>query len=313
VKWEQSIGIAPDIAHMRGDLMTFPTTYNLLQKMKNKIPRGELWISAETLEVLGFGQSQYALIDFSINIGADICFFSYTSPIQPLPVDSEKMGLLVSKAHASNLACGVTIDGPFERAVRKHGFMEVIKWFNKVDLLKEHLEKESRLAAREMEEADKAGADLLLLCDDIAYSKGLYFSPVQFLNNILPFYREIISTVKHGNVIGFHSDGDVLPIITPLVEDGFSVFSLEPEAVDLRELNLILPAEVIILSGIKSGWLMAPGPVDSDLSEVMQYVENIKRNCKLILASSCGITGHQSVERLKKIYGAADSIVKDHL
>ncbi len=290
--------------------MILPSANNLLQKMKNKIPRGELWISAETLEVLGLERSQESLIDFSINICADICFFSYTNPIQNLPVDSEKMSLLVSKAHKFNLACGVTVDGPFERAVREHGFMEVIKWFNKVDLLKEHLEKESELAAREMEEADKAGADLLILCDDIAYSRGLYFSPVQFVNILLPYYRSIISRVKQSKVIGFHSDGDVWPIITPLVEEGFSVFSLEPEAVDLQELSFRFPQDVIILSGIKSGWLMGPGPDECDMSEVTQYVDNILKNCKLILASTCGIAGYESVERLKRIYKLTDSIFK---
>ncbi|GBF32362.1 uroporphyrinogen-III [Desulfocucumis palustris] len=288
--------------------MIFTGTNNLLLKMKNKIPRGELWISAETLEVLGLGQSQDSLIDFSINIGADICFFSFTSPIQNLPVDSEKMGRIVGKAHEFNLACGVTVDGPFERAVREHGFIEVIKWFKKVDLLKEHLEKESQLAAREMEEAAKAGADLLILCDDIAYNKGLYFSPVQFVNILIPFYREIISAVKNGRVMGFHSDGNVWPVITPLLEEGFSVFSLEPEAVDLHELSLRLPEDVIILSGIKSGWLMGPGPEDADPPEVEQYIDNIKRNCKLILASSCGLTGYKSLERLKRIYRLADGI-----
>nr|WP_279221025.1 uroporphyrinogen decarboxylase family protein [Desulfofundulus salinum] len=212
------------------------------------------------------------------------------------------MSHLIKKAHASGLVCGVTVDGPFERTVREHGFMEVIKWFCKPDRLEEQLEKNAALAATELEAADNAGADLLLLCDDIAYTQGLYFSPEQFRSILLPFYRRLRNTISGDKLMGFHSDGNIESIISFLVEEGYSVFSLEPEAMRLVDLCRRLPENVIILSGIKAGWLMGPDPDDNEEAEMLQYINNLKNSCKLILASSCGLYNIRSLEKLKKIY-----------
>ncbi|SHJ81447.1 uroporphyrinogen decarboxylase family protein [Desulfofundulus thermosubterraneus] len=274
----------------------------LLQKRKRKIPRGELWISGEILRELGLEQTQESLITLSINIGADICFFSYTSPVQSLPVNSGEMRLLIKKAHALGLVCGVTVDGPFERTVREHDFIEVIKWFYNPDRLEEHLEKNTALAADELMAADNAGADLLILCDDIAYKRGLYFSPEQFKSILLPLYRRLKNSIKGGKPMGFHSDGNIESIISFLVEEGYSVFSLEPEAMHLVELCRRLPENVIILSGIKAGWLMGPDLDDNQEAEMLQYINDLKNSCKLILSSSCGLPDIRSLERLKKIY-----------
>ncbi len=274
----------------------------LLQKTKRKIPRGELWISGEIPRELGLEQTQESLITLSASIGADICFLSYTSPVQSLPVNSGEMSLLIKKAHASGLVCGVTVDGPFERTVREHGFMEVIKWFCKPDRLVEQLEKNAALATTELEAADNAGADLLLLCDDIAYTQGLYFSPGQFRSILLPLYRRLRNSISSDKLMGFHSDGNIESIIISLIQEGYSALSLEPEAMDLVGLCRRLPENVIILSGIKAGWLMGPDPDNNEKAEMLQYINNLKNSCKLILASSCGLPDIHSLERLKKIY-----------
>ncbi|NHM27267.1 hypothetical protein G7K71_09770 [Desulfofundulus sp. TPOSR] len=275
---------------------------SILEKIKRKIPRGELWISGEILRELGLEQTQESLITLSTSIGADICFFSYTSPVQSLPVNSGEMSLLIKKAHALGLVCGVAVDGPFERTVREHGFMEVIKWFYNPDRLEEQLKKNTALAATELEAADNAGADLLLLCDDIAYTQGLYFSPEQFRSILLPLYRRLRNTISGDKLMGFHSDGNIESIIISLIQEGYSAYSLEPEAMHLVELCRRLPENVIILSGIKAGWLMGPDPDDNEEAEMLQYINDLKNSCKLILASSCGLPDIRSLERLKKIY-----------
>jgi len=277
----------------------------LFQKMR-KTPRGELWISEKILKELGLELTQESLITVSKSIGADICFFSYTSPIQSLPVNSKEMSLLIKKAHDLNLACGVTVDGPFERTVREYGFTEVIKMFYKPDYLKEHLERNTALAAAELKVAVNAGADLLILCDDIAYNRGLYFSPEQFKTVLLPLYHRLRNLINGDKLIGFHSDGNIESIITTLIKEGYSVFSLEPEAMQLVELCRKLPENVIILSGIKAEWLMGPhsgnGDGDNEVTEIIQYIADLKKSCQLVLASSCGLSDIQSLERLKEIY-----------
>ncbi|MGQ9558792.1 MAG: uroporphyrinogen decarboxylase family protein, partial [Desulfurispora sp.] len=91
---------------------------------KSKIPRGELWIAGEVLSSLGLSPEQESLITLAAHLGTDYCFFSYTSPLESLPLQGGAMERLVQKAHAAGLRCGVTVDGPFERAVAAQGFME---------------------------------------------------------------------------------------------------------------------------------------------------------------------------------------------
>lgn len=277
----------------------------LFEKNNGKILRGELWISGEVLKELGFEQTQDSIIPLSAKIGANICFFNYTSPIQKLLLNSGELDILVGKAHDAGLACGVTVDGPFERLVKEHGFMEVMGWFQNKIRLQEGLRKCTFQAAEELAAAEEAGADLLMLCDDIAYKRGLYFSPDQFDAVFLPFYRQLRNSVSSRSLLGFHSDGNIESIITKLSTEGYSLFSLEPEAVDLIKLSGILPENLIILSGIKADWLMGPDFGEREKNEARQYITSLKGGCSIILASSCGITDKRSLARLGQIYKLA--------
>lgn len=279
----------------------------VFQRVKNRIPRGELWISGEIFKGLALEIKQESLITLNKILDADMCFFSYSSPLQNIPAGSGEMSLLIEKARASGLICGVTVDGPFERLVRDYGFMEVIKWFHRPGRLVELLKKNAALAAAELRAADNAGADFLILCDDIAYNRGLYFSPDHFRSLLLPLYRELRNYIRNHKPVGFHSDGNIESVIDDLIDGGFSIFSLEPEAMDLGKICRRLPGDAFILSGIKAAWLMEPDPNNSKDREIVAYISDLKQGCRLILASACGLYDLQSLERLKRIYRLVES------
>ncbi len=284
-------------------------SYNrLLKTTKRKIPRGELWIAGEVLREIGLSPKQESLIALGADLDADICFFSYTSPLESLPVQGGAMERLVQKARAAGLLCGVTVDGPFERAVARHGFMEVLYWFAQPDCLPERFEKTAEQAAAELTSAARAGADLLLLCDDIAYNAGPYFSPAQFQSALLPLYRQLKESLPAGRPVGFHSDGKVTAILPLLVAEGFTVFNLEPEAMPPAELDQKLPEGTILLGGIQAAWLMGPGAVDEQAADIRKYIAGLSHSRPLILASACGISSADQLERLRQIYQLADQI-----
>lgn len=268
----------------------------------SRVPRGELWVSGTVLKELGLAITQESIIILSADLGADICFFSYTSPIQNIPVQSREMKRLISKARNLGLICGVTVDGPFQRTVKEHGFMETMRWFYKRDGVERTLEHYTKLAAAEMEAAEESGADLIVLCDDIAYKNGLYFSPQQFSCRLMPLYKELKKSVKE-IPLGFHSDGNIEPILHSLCEQGFSIFSLEPEAMDLQVLCRDLPKSSVLLSGIKSAWLMTTGnPAHVFEDEFLHYINSLQRTCHLILASLCGLYDLNGLNNLRELY-----------
>jgi uroporphyrinogen decarboxylase len=152
-----------------------------------------------------------------------------------------------------------------------------------------------------------AGADLLLLADDIAYDAGPYFSPALFAHILLPRYQQIVARVAGlGVPLGFHSDGDLSLLLPALVGVGFACFSLQPEAVSVAEFRARFGGQVTLLSGIRAEWLsqrlthriVSPDP-SADLADLAGA-----RN--LILASACGISTLDAVAALKKLYRVVD-------
>lgn len=274
----------------------------LLEKENRLLLRGELWVADEVLRALGLAHRQDSLIDFAAGVGADICFFSCSSTIQAQEVESGEMEGLVCKGHARGLACGVAVDGPFERLVRQLGFVEVMTLFQDEAALKEALQENTLSAEAEMAAAEKAGADLLILCDDIAFNMGLYFSPGHFKNLILPLYRRLRKAVGQGALLGFHSDGNIGSIIMDIYKEGYSLFSVEPEAVNLVELMESLPGDAVIISGIKADWLVGPDFGEKEIAEIKEYISSLVNGGRLILSSACGIFNIPAMERLRRIY-----------
>lgn len=276
--------------------------FRLLEKESQLFWRGELWVAGDVLRELGLTQRQYSLIDLAVRAGWDICFFSYSSPIQQVEKTSGEMEDMIKLGHACGLACGVTVDGPFERLVGKLGFMEVMSLFQDEAALRDALQQETLLAAEELAAAERAGADLLVLCDDIAYNRGLYFSPVDYKNLILPLYRQLKGTVGGDTPLGFHSDGNIESIIAGLYKEGYTFFSVEPEAMDLIGLSASLPREIVFISGIKADWLMDPDIEEKETDSIKEYIYSLVSGRKVILSSACGIARLSNLDRLKRIY-----------
>lgn len=276
----------------------------LLKRAKGRVPRGELFVAREVLKELGREQTREALVALCAETGADLCFLSYGGSFGKMPVRAEEMALLVEKAHSLGMLCGVAVDGPFERTAGELGFLEAIRWFGDPPRLRERLEKSAAEAAAELAAAKNAGADLLVLCDDVAYGRGPYFSPAQFAGILLPFYRRLKEEAGDGRPVGFHSDGNVAPVVPRLVEAGYTFFSLEPEAVPLADLGRRLPEGVFLLSGIRARWLTgpAPGEREEEEKEIAREITGLSSACRLVLASACGIFDRRGLERLKRIY-----------
>lgn len=271
------------------------------------LARGEIWVSPKVLDYHGLSNDTSGIIKLAIDVGADICFLSCHGP-QSVPCQAHYLRDAVRKVQAEGLACGVVVDGPWERMSRREGLLSLLSSSLGDPRVELYLSVETIPVCEECEYWIEAGADLILLADDIAYSKGPYFSPVMFAQLLLPRYQHILSTITNlGVPVGFHSDGDLSILLPALVAAGFSCLSIEPEAVSLNEFRIRYGEQVTLLSGIRAEWLnqQHPRKVSSD---PFTELANVTYTRNLILASACGLSTPNSVVALKELYRFVDCL-----
>ncbi len=104
--------------------------------------------------------------------------------------------------------------------------------------------------------AVEAGADVIILTDDYAHKTGVFMSPPQFDEFVLPGLTEVVAAVRGaGGYCIKHTDGNIWEIIDPIVQSGINGLGpLEPAAgMDLGEVRK------------RSGNLCLIGNIDVDL------------------------------------------------
>lgn len=277
----------------------------------SSLARGEIWVAPAVLESQGLPNSAAGVVGLAARLGADLCFLSCTGP-QAVPMRTETMREAVSLVHERDLACGAVVDGPWQRLAERDGLFPIIaKLGGHIEETERQVSSMASLAGEELSAWCDAGADLVLLADDIAYNRGPYFSPTLLKRLLLPLYRNLLlSAGERGVPMGFHSDGDLTLILQDLTETGFSLFSLEPEAMDLSEVRHRFGDKFTLIAGIRASWLDGSGQFGSGEIDLRREISSLASLGRIILASSCGLYGPSSVARLADVYRVADGVVQ---
>lgn len=270
----------------------------------SRLLRGEIWVNPEVLAEAGFERGPWGIIDFATSLDADICFFHW-----PESVMCADLRELAGLAHHAGLDCGLTIDGPFQRLTAQRDVLDILR-----ELGRDPAGFQT-LLAREMEEItetlsliEDSGIDLLLIGDDLGYAGGLYFSPARFRSSLLPLYYSLVKRLDSGIDLGWHSDGDVEPLLPDLVACGFRFFSLEPECVNLLDFKRTYGNRVSLVSGIRAAWLTAKELEGSQLADCRKEISALAEEGGLILASSCGVYSSRFIPNLRQIYRLIDGV-----
>lgn len=275
---------------------------NVVSALRNEcpshLPRGELFFSKSFLDV-NFSESgenyveQLAstaqLLDLSL-VGVDLNEEWSRSLLRQEKYDSLKEYFTVGY-----------INGPVLRAIAKLGFKQAMislkkdrtTFFQVASSLLEDVKHICRLAKQN-------DVSAILLPDDIAGNKGLYFSYHDFEATILPVYRQIAGEIKgHGLFAFFHSDGDTRSIIGPLIEAGYDcIHPVDSQAgLDLYELKNTHKNMVSFMGHIDI--------VTWDDERIIQEVNKAETNFRdggLILGSTCGLSMKTVSKKLNALY-----------
>lgn len=119
-----------------------------------------------------------------------------------------------------------------------------------------------------------AGADGILMADDIAFNTGLFLPPRIMEKIVYPYYEKIIKEIKaYKDVPVFmHSDGDMNAIMDKIVELGFDgLQSLQPTArMDIAQIKEKYGDKLCLWGNIDLNYVMSYAPAE----EVKQVVRD---------------------------------------
>lgn len=194
-----------------------------------------------------------------------------------------------------------SINGPVLRAIARLGFRQAM-----ICMKKDHqivLDIASSLV-RDVEEICERAREnefsAVLVADDIAGNRGLFFSYNDFSATILPLYKQIAKTIKKNGLYAFfHSDGDTRILIESLTEAGYDcIHPVDAEAgLSLYELKKTFGNKVSFMGHIDIISLS-----EEQIAREVGNAENVFREGGLIIGSTCGLSMKTVSGKLRALY-----------
>jgi uroporphyrinogen decarboxylase len=261
--------------------------------------RGELFVTSKVLAGVGFDQTPTGMVDFFSSINADICFYNWTDSS-----NASDFHEMTELCHKAGLGLGLTIDGPFERLAQTGDLFSLLQDIGtNASALGNRIADKVEEFEKDLKEIATFQQGPMVICEDIAYDQGLYFSPAIFRESLLPVYQRVMTDpLLDGALWGWHSDGNLSAILPDLVKLGIRFFSLETECVDLLKFKRNYRDQVTLIAGLPTAWLVEEDWEDEERLPWTEEIGPLVNEGGLILSSTCGIYDAHSLQQLKKIY-----------
>ena len=138
-----------------------------------------------------------------------------------------------------------------------------------------------------------AGADGILIGDDVAYNTGTYISPDKMREIVFPALKnevKLIRVYSPDTPIFFHSDGDLRNIMDDIIDCGYdAIQSLQPTAnMDIAWLKEKYGDKICLMGNIDINTILPFGTEEEVRRTVRETMEIGSRNSGYIL-STCNI------------------------
>jgi len=145
--------------------------------------------------------------------------------------------------------------------------------------------------------AVRAGADVVVFGDDVAFKTGLMMSPQAFEEFLLPRFTRAVKAVQaEGALCIKHSDGNLWKILDMIVNTGVDgINPLEPIAgMDISEVKRKYGDRICLLGNIDCGELLSHGSADEVEQTVKETIRVAAPSGGYIMSSSNSI--HSAVK-----------------
>ncbi len=155
----------------------------------------------------------------------------------------------------------------------------------------------------------EAGADAILIADDLAFNTGTFVDPNYLRKEYFPLLTEMITEIKKtGLPVFFHSDGDLRTIIPDLIACGIDVLqSCDPNAgMDIPSLKEEYGKELAFMGNIDVD-LLANGTPEQVTKVTRELIRDARNGGGFILSTSNVVASYCKPENVRAMYATAHS------
>lgn len=198
------------------------------------------------------------------------------------------------------------IDGPFSAAVKAASFDALMQYVHKIPhVARDYYRKGAEEAVMLAQAVRDAGADGVLLGEDIAYNRSTFFSPKQLRECYFPALTQAVRDIHElGLVVFFHSDGNLNSVLDDIAASGVDgLQGLEPDG------GMSIPAarervgDRLTLWGNLSFDFLSAARTSQEIEEALRAL-TAKSKSKLIIGSCGGLVAGMNVETVRRLYRA---------
>ncbi len=153
-----------------------------------------------------------------------------------------------------------------------------------------------------------AGSELLILANDIAFNPGPFLSPAHFAEFIQPYLNEHVNCLKNtGAWIVFHSDGNLTPVLEPIVASGIHGLNpIDPMAgMDIAEVKRRYGHLVALFGNVQCD-LVHRGPLAAIRESARYCLESAKAGGGLVLVTSSEVFADTPWENYLEVKNARE-------
>lgn len=267
----------------------------------DRLACGELFVADEFIRAFSPARTLERIVE---ELDLDIVSIPFSAgwgaPQQP---DPDRALEAVMRWHTRERFVCALIDGPFSAAVKATGFDTLMLYTRRApDAARrafQHGAEETRLLAQAVRDA---GADGVILGEDIAYNRAPYFSAETLGTQYFRALHDAVNDLHAlGLVVFFHSDGNLNLVLDDLATcDLDGIQGLEPEAgMSLARVRQRVGARLTLWGNLGFDFLST----DHSDAEIEQTINTIIQDSgKLIFGSCGGLVNGLNIETVRRVY-----------
>ncbi len=275
----------------------------------DRLARGELFIADEFARAFSAGSDIDAQDQVIEQLDLDLVSIQFSAGwgtrVQP---DEDRALEAVMRWRARDRFVFALIDGPFSAAVKATGFDALMRYAHDVPRVARNAFRQGAIDVCEIAQAMRdAGADGVILGDDIAYHRATFFASEALGAHYFPALHDAAHEIHAlGLVVFFHSDGNLNAVLDDLAVcelDGLQ--GLEPEAgMSIQRVRERVGKRLTLWGNLGFDFLSAER-WDSEIEEMVKAVTT--NSGKLIFGSCGGLVSGLNIETVRRVHRQADT------